>query len=170
MRVILIMVGLAAVAGFLAYTLFRGPQDGGAAVGEPAPDFTAQTLDGQTIRLSDLRGKVVVLDFWATWCGPCVAMIPHERELVSKHAGKPFVFVGISADKDAQALRAFVRDKSMDWPQVHDGPGGPLQRLYQIEYYPSIYVLDGQGVVRYRDVRGQELDRAVETLLASVAK
>src|SRR5262245_36028272 len=144
MRVLLFLAAAAVVAGFLAYTLVRGPQGGGIAVGQPAPDFSAQTLDGQTVRLSDLRGKVVVLDFWATWCPPCVAMIPHERELVQKHQGKPFVFLGISADNAAPALQAFARDNRMDWPQVHDGPNGPVQQLYTVEVYPSIYVLDGQ--------------------------
>ena len=146
-----------------------GPQ-GGVAVGQPAPDFTATTLDGRTVRLAELRGKVVVLDFWATWCPPCRAMIPHERELVQKYAGKPLVFLGISADDDAHELRDFLRANGMTWPMVHDGPDGPLQQQYQVTYFPTVYVLDGQGVVRYRDVRDQALERAVGRLLAGLGK
>jgi thiol-disulfide isomerase/thioredoxin len=140
----------------------------GVGTGVPAPDFTAQTVDGQTVRLSDLRGKVVVLDFWATWCPPCRAMVPHERELVKKLAGKPFVFLGVSADNDPNRLREFLRDQQMTWPNVCDGPGGPLQQLYQITYYPTIFVLDAEGVIRAKDVRDHDLERAVEALLAKV--
>jgi thiol-disulfide isomerase/thioredoxin len=127
-------------------------------------------VDGQAIRLSDLRGKVVVLDFWATWCPPCRAMIPHERELVKKHAGQPFVFLGISADTDRNRLRDFLREQGMTWPNAFDGPDGPIQQLYQITYFPTIFVLDAEGVIRDKDVRGPDLERAVERLLAGTAK
>src|SRR5206468_10320558 len=122
---------------------FRSGPEGGLAIGKPAPDFTATTVDGRTVRLGDLRGQVVVLDFWATWCGPCRQMIPHERELVQKLAGRPFAFLGVSADADPDRLRAFLRDEGVTWPTVWDGPGGPLQQLYQVEYFPTVYVLDG---------------------------
>jgi thiol-disulfide isomerase/thioredoxin len=171
MRVFLVIAAALAVAGFLYFSFSRAPMgDGGVSVGQPAPDFTAQTLDGQTLKLADLRGKVVVLDFWATWCPPCRAMIPHERELVKKNAGKPFVFISVSADKTADILRDFVRANDMNWPHVFDGQDGPLQQLYQIEYFPSIFVLDGEGIVRYKDVRESDLDKAVDTLLAGLLK
>jgi AhpC/TSA family protein len=97
-------------------------------------------------------------------------MIPHERELVTRLAGQPFTFVGISADGDVDDLRRFVSKSDMNWPQIHDGEGGPLQREYGIEYFPSIFVLDGKGVIRFRDVRGAELDKAIDTLLAELTK
>src|SRR5256885_15773914 len=87
----------------------------GPAVGVAAPVFEAQALDGTPVALMNLRGRVVVLDFWATWCGPCRAMIPHERELVKRLADKPFTFIGISADADAEQLKAFVRKSEMTW-------------------------------------------------------
>src|SRR5439155_17394791 len=83
-----------------------GPSGGaGPAVGQVAPDFTGKTLDGATFHLADFRGQVVVLDFWATWCPPCRAMIPHEREMLERLAGKPFALVSISVDSDESALR-----------------------------------------------------------------
>ena len=142
----------------------------GPAVGQVAPDFSGKTIDGTSVHLSELRGKVVVLDFWATWCPPCRAMIPHEREMVQRLAGKPFALVGISADTDEAALRDFVREERMNWTHLLDGPHGPIITTYEVEYYPNIYVLDAKGVIRYKDVRDRELERAVEKLLAEVGR
>jgi thiol-disulfide isomerase/thioredoxin len=136
--------------------------------GDTSTVFEAQALDGTPISLTNLRGRVVVLDFWATWCGPCRNMIPHERELVQRMAGKPFTFIGISADEDAAKLKAFASKMEMTWPQIHDGPGGPLQQSYSIEYFPSIFVLDGNGLIRYRDLRGAELDKAIDVLMKEI--
>jgi thiol-disulfide isomerase/thioredoxin len=148
-----------------------GPSGGpGPRVGQVAPEFSGKTLDGTPFHLADLRGKVVVLDFWATWCPPCRAMIPHEREMVQRHAGKPFAFVSISADSEEAALRDFVRDERMNWTHLLDGPQGPIITAYEVEYYPNIYVLDAKGVIRYKDVRDRELERAVEKLLAEVGR
>jgi thiol-disulfide isomerase/thioredoxin len=163
MRAVLI---LAIIAAFIvAIWFFRSSVTVGPAVGVPAPPLAAQAIDGTPINLADLRGRVVVLDFWATWCGPCRAMIPHERELVKRLAEKPFTFIGISADHDLEEFKAFVTKSDMSWPQIFDGPGGPLQQAYGIEYFPSIFVLDGKGIIRYRDLRGGDLDKAVEVLL-----
>jgi peroxiredoxin len=167
MRNVVTLFVVAAVAGFLAYRLRQPDADGaGPPVGRPAPEFAATTVDGQIVRLADLRGKVVVLDFWATWCPPCRAMIPHERDLVKRLASKPFAFIGISADSDAETLRRFVAKEHMPWPNIHDGPGGPVGKLFEIQFYPSVYVLDARGVVRYKHVRGHDLDEAVDKLLA----
>ena len=122
-------------------------------------------MDGQTVHLSDLRGKVVVLDFWATWCGPCRAMIPHERDLVNKLRGKPFAFIGISADHDLTELRRILKAERMTWPNIFDGSHGNLLHQYDIHYFPTIFVLDAAGVIRFKDVRGADLEKAVEELL-----
>ena len=164
--VLVVIVAFAVVVWmFRSQTMTTGP-----AAGIPAPVFEAQALDGTPISLTDLRGRVVVLDFWAMWCGPCRAMIPHERELVKRMADKPFTFIGISADADAEQLKEFATKMEMTWPQIHDGPGGPRQQAYGIEYFPSIFVLDGNGLIRYRDVRGAELDKAVDVLMKEIGK
>ena len=140
----------------------------GLKVGKVAPDIVGEDLDGKPLNLNDYRGKVVVLCFWATWCGPCMAMVPHERELVKRMEGKPFALVGINSDetdKRGKARKASL-DEQMNWPSFWDGGlDGPIQTRYNVGHYPTLYVLDPKGVIRYIDVRDKDLDRAVDMLL-----
>lgn len=134
-------------------------------IGKPAPEIESTTLDGKKAKLSDLRGKVVVLDFWATWCGPCRAMIPHERELVERLKDKPFVLVSISADAEKETLTKFLEKTPMPWLHWHNGDKGGAMDSYNIEAFPTIFVLDDKGVIRYKGVRGEAMDKAVDALL-----
>jgi thiol-disulfide isomerase/thioredoxin len=134
-------------------------------VGKTAPEVESQDLDGKKVKLSALRGKVVVLDIWATWCGPCRAMIPHERELVKRLKDKPFVLVSISADGEKEDLTGFLEKQKMPWTHWYNGPKGGIVEDWEVEYFPTIYVLDAKGVIRYKDVRGKDMDEAVDTLL-----
>lgn len=140
------------------------------AIGKKAPELTSVDLAGKPVRLSQLRGNVVVLDVWATWCGPCRAMIPHERELVKRCAGQPFALVGISVDAEKDTLAKFLQKEPMPWIHWHNGDEGGVITALAIESYPTIYVLDSQGVIRFKDVRGKALDRAVDTLLKEIAQ
>jgi thiol-disulfide isomerase/thioredoxin len=139
------------------------------AIGKRAPELTSVDLAGKPVRLSDLRGRVVVLDVWATWCGPCRAMIPHERELVKHCAGQPFALVSISVDAEKETLTRFLQKEAMPWTHWHNGDQGGIIAALAVESYPTIYVVDPQGVIRYKDVRGKALDRAVDTLLKELA-
>jgi thiol-disulfide isomerase/thioredoxin len=134
-------------------------------IGKPAPEVVSQDLNGKKVKLSELRGKVVVLDIWATWCPPCRAMIPHERELVKKLKDKPFVLVSISADAKKETLTDFMEKTPMPWTHWWNGAEGGILADWDVEFFPTIYVLDSKGIIRAKGVRGEEMDKAVEKLL-----
>src|SRR5262245_13712456 len=102
-------------------------------VGKPAPEVVAESLDGQKVKLSDLKGKVVVLDVWATWCGPCLEMTPHSRKLVAAMKGRPFVFVGASADDKKQTVRDFLKKHEMPWTHWWVGRSEGLMEDWDVE-------------------------------------
>jgi thiol-disulfide isomerase/thioredoxin len=85
-----------------------------------APGFSATTLDGRTLSSQDLRGRVVLLEFWASWCAPCVATMPSMHNLEQRFSGRPFVLLGVSLDEDPDVWRAFVEKNKMNWPQCLD--------------------------------------------------
>jgi thiol-disulfide isomerase/thioredoxin len=117
------------------------------------------------MKLSDYRGKVVVLSFWGTWCGPCMKMVPEERKLVERMAGKPFALIGINSDDDPAKAKAVVEKEKITWPSFRDGaPRGPIATTWSIQNWPTIYVLDAEGVIRYRNVHGAALADAVDAL------
>lgn len=137
-------------------------------IGSPAPEVKAVELSGKPVKLSSYHGKVVVLDLWATWCGPCKAMIPHERELVKRLEGKPFALVSISADDDRQTVTDFIAGEPMPWTHWWTGPEGEALETLRVQAFPTIYVLDAKGIIRFKNVREEELDKAVDTLLKEV--
>lgn len=134
-------------------------------VGQTAPALEGVDLEGKKQSLKDLRGKVVVVDIWATWCPPCRAMIPHENELVERLKDKPFALVSISADEQKETLTKFLEKTKMPWTHWHNGNKGGVLDAWNIRYFPTIYVIDGKGVIRYKGVRGKAMDEAVDTLL-----
>jgi thiol-disulfide isomerase/thioredoxin len=135
-------------------------------IGNTAPEIKIPALDGTEARLSTLKGKVVVLDIWATWCPPCRAMIPHEREMVERLKDKPFALVSISVDEEKETLTDFLAKEKMPWTHWWNGSEGGIIDDWDVKYYPTIYVLDSQGVIRHKDLRGDELEKAVGALLA----
>lgn len=137
-------------------------------LGAAMPELKSKNLEDKDVKLSDLKGKVVVLDIWATWCPPCRAMIPHEREMVKKFKGKPFVLVSISADAKKETVTGFLEKNEMPWTHWWNGAKGGILSELNVRYYPTIYILDTKGVIRFKDVRDKAMEKAVETLLKEV--
>jgi thiol-disulfide isomerase/thioredoxin len=135
-------------------------------VGNKAPNVESEDLSGKKVQLKDYKGKVVVLDIWATWCPPCKAMIPHEREMVKKLKDKPFALISISADAKKDTLKDFLDSTEMPWTHWWNGQTGGILKDWNVKFFPTIYVLDSKGVIRYKHIRGKELEEAVEKLLA----
>jgi thiol-disulfide isomerase/thioredoxin len=114
-----------------------------------APDFTLSTLDEQKITLSNLKGKVILLDFWATWCGPCRESIPHLIQVYKTYRENGFEMIGISLDKgDATVVRNFV--KSMDIPYPIVMATEEVTRNYRVTSIPTTFFIDKEGKIRER--------------------
>lgn len=129
-------------------------QDGGAAIGikegEQAPDFTLNGLDGTPVSLSDLRGKVVVLNFWASWCPPCRVEMPHMQRLYEKYEAENVVVLGInltSTEKSPGAAQGFVEEQGLSFPVLLDSKGEVMD-TFRIVAYPTTYFIDEEGVIR----------------------
>ena len=127
--------------------------------------FTA--IDGRKVDVRDLKGKVVLIDFWATWCGPCVAELPNVLRVYEDYHDKGFEIVGVSLDKDETALKNFVERENMAWPQYFDGQGWGAKWAaeFNISSIPAMYLVDKKGILRDIDARA-DLEEKVRKLLA----
>jgi peroxiredoxin len=112
-----------------------------------APAFTLTTSEGEQMSLDDMGGKVVLLDFWATWCGPCKESLPDIQKIAKKFADQPFVVISISSDKDENAWKTFIRRNNMTWPQYRDADGA-LSRAYNVSAIPHYFSIDTDGVLQ----------------------
>ncbi|MCP4215879.1 MAG: TlpA family protein disulfide reductase, partial [bacterium] len=136
--------------------------------GKPVKAFQLKDLGGNDISPAKYKGKVLLLDFWATWCGPCVKEIPTLVADYAELKGKGFEIIGISLDKDKAKLDAFIKDNKVSWPIAFSGGGwkDATARLYGINSIPSTWLVDKKGNLRYFGIRGEKLKEAVKKLLA----
>ncbi|MCE9519134.1 MAG: TlpA family protein disulfide reductase [Verrucomicrobia bacterium] len=130
-------------------------------------DLKFVSVNGQEVDLSKMSGKVVLIDFWATWCGPCVKDIPNVLKSYEKFHGKGFEIIGISLDSDKAKLESFTKDKGMTWVQYFDGKGwkNEISSRFGINSIPAMWLVNKKGIVVSTDARGK-LDELVEKYLA----
>ena len=133
--------------------------------GHPAPVFTAQTTGGEEISLSSLRGRAVLLDFWASWCAPCIEEFPALAAIAAESAGSELVILGINLDRDEEAFAQALDFYGLPYSQVYDGPAGPIASLYRVSAIPMVYLIDPEGTIRAKGLRGVDLLQAVRELV-----
>ena len=133
-------------------------------VNKLAPDFRVMDIRGEELTLEQYRGQVVLLDFWATWCGPCIAEMPNVKRTYAKHRNQKFQIIGISLDRSMAPLDAYIQGEGIEWRQYLDGTG-KISGLYNVRAIPSTFLIDGTGIVRRVNLRGYALESAVAELV-----
>ena len=133
-------------------------------IGQPATDFQVTGLNGEKLSLEKYRGQVVLLDFWATWCGPCIVEIPNVKKTYEKYKDQKFQIIGISLDRSKEPLEAYIEKEGLAWIHYWDNTQ-KVSRLYKVQAIPSTFLIDGEGVIRKTNLRGHALEHAVADLV-----
>ncbi|MEO6062445.1 MAG: TlpA disulfide reductase family protein [Thermoflexales bacterium] len=141
------------------------PASASTRVGAPAPEITLLMLSGETRTLTDLRGKVVVLNFWATWCGPCRAEMPALAEIQTQYASRGVIVIGVNQREDAGSIRRYLDSIGVDF-QIALDPMGESNRQYRVLGLPTTYLIDRQGVIRDAIFGGPMSRALIESKLA----
>ncbi len=166
--------GLAALIliGGLGWAYASRPQNADTApaaastrIGAPAPDIALPMLSGEARTLADLRGQVVILNFWATWCGPCRAEMPALAEIQTQYTSRGVIVIGVNQREDAGSIRRYLDSIGVDFPIALD-PTGESNRQYRVLGLPTTYLIDRQGVIRDAVFGGPMARALIESKLA----
>jgi peroxiredoxin len=141
----------------------------GATVGQPAPDFTLKNMQGQNINLTEQRGNIIVINFWASWCGPCRKEMPVLQELQDKYQDLGIQVWGINVEQENQAGRDFLANLDLSFPIFFDATN-KLSATYQVDAMPTTVIVDRDGIVRYvyrgfKDGYGKKYAKAIKKLI-----
>jgi thiol-disulfide isomerase/thioredoxin len=131
-----------------------------------APAFEVMTAGGQRVSLDDFKGKVVLLDFWATWCGPCREALPHMREIAKKFQGQPLTVLSVSLDSDEQTWKDFIAKNGMSWPQYYDGGfTGPISKMFGVQAIPHTFTIDADGALQDEHIGDASIEGKLKKLV-----
>jgi thiol-disulfide isomerase/thioredoxin len=137
--------------------------------GKPPPELKGEWFNLEAAPTwASLKGKVVMIDFWAHWCGPCRAATPHIKDLLSKYGPKGLVVIAVHSDKNREKMLEVAKQLGMNWPVLFD-PDSKVMKAFGGDSYPDYYFVDRKGVLRFADLANREIDRAVEMLIAEKA-
>jgi thiol-disulfide isomerase/thioredoxin len=145
-------------------------------VGKASPDLKGIDLEGKTLSLKEYQGKVVMVSFWAHWCGPCMAFVPHEREIVERYAGKPFVLLGVNGDEVSKEMLEKTKKANVTWRSLQNQPNVSQPKLseqWNVMTWPTVYLIDAQGIIRKKwigRVDPKTLDESIENLVKHAEK
>jgi thiol-disulfide isomerase/thioredoxin len=132
-----------------------------------APPFSVTTVDGRRVSMDDLQGKVVLLDFWATWCVPCREALPHIQKVAKKFQGEPLVILSVSLDSDEQKWKDFIVKNEMTWPQYRDGSfTGQISRMFGVNAIPHTFTIDADGVLQDEHIGDASIEGKLKKLIA----
>ena len=171
MKRLWIVVGIVCVVGVgVAVAKGIGPAKGiGSEKRTAISDFRVTTLDGRSIQLSALRGKVVIVDFWATWCPPCIEELPHFKELYTQYKGKGFEMIGIALDEGGSgAVKSFVKEHGVTY-SIAMGTPDLIQNFSGILGIPTTFIIDKNGMIAHKLIGYQEkqvFEQEIQRLLA----
>lgn len=135
-------------------------------IGGMAPNFELTTPDGKKLSLYDLRGHIVLLDFWASWCGPCLAEVPNLKAIYEKYHGKGLEILGVSLDEKEAAWKGAIERKGLTWQHVSSLKGWkcPVAQRFKVTGIPRMYIIDAQGKIIAQDLRGEKLAEKMDEL------
>jgi thiol-disulfide isomerase/thioredoxin len=132
-----------------------------------APPFAVTTIDGKRVSLDDLKGKVVLLDFWATWCGPCREALPHMQKIAKNFQGQPLVVLSVSLDSSEEKWKEFIAKNEMTWLQYRDGGfTGPVAKLFSVQAIPHTFTIDADGVLQDERIGDASIEGKLKKLVA----
>lgn len=160
------LVPLLLAVALAAVVLSRVPSASPTAIGSLAPDFTLASLDGEPVRLADLRGRPVIVNFWASWCGPCIEEFPLLRDAAARHEADGLAVVGIVYRDRSAAARDFMARHNGTWPAAMD-PGERVAAAYGVVGPPETYFIARDGTIMGRNI-GQITQATLEDRLAAI--
>ena len=138
--------------------------------GKPAPALEVSGWVNGEVTVDQMKGKILVLDFYATWCGPCIRAIPHNNELMEKYKDKGVLILGICTSKNGQEkMEQVVKEKGIKYPTAKD-PSLAAQKAWRVSYYPTYAIVDRKGIVRIVGLQPDYVEKVIEQLLKEDAK